>query len=653
MSGDGTGPVYDGDAAGDVTALATTPKIEPWRIEVALSKLEERHRAMLLAESAISESVVAERGYKTIRMNNRLREFRDKGWPNVAGAIRRGDVLEIPTFRITGEVSSQFRPDVPRADEKHKKPRVVKYENPLGAAMFPDVHPRIREQVHDVTVPLWFTEGIRKADSAISRGLCCVALTGVDLYRDPGAPVPRLHEDFDSFALRGRRVFIAYDSDVMIKDGVRRALAEFSTLLQQRGAEVKLVYLPSQSNSAKVGLDDYFAAGGTVEELAAHARDGKSGGWSTEIVRMSTVEKQNVDWLWERRIPFGQVTLICGEGGMGKSFLSLGIAAAVSKGNYLPGDSRREAAERPEPGDVLVLNYEDGLGNGLETIMSHRVDQTGCDAERIFAIKGVISPDGKHRPFCLDDLPDIERELDSNPNIKLLIIDPVMSFIGHADTNRDNEVRAALLPLYDMIARRNVACVLVAHVRKADADNALQRVSGSAAFTNSVRSVGLVFREKRNDPETEEMVDGDRMLSFEKHNLTGESDAIPYFIAEGGVFEWGEPRTARADDHMTSRGRARQETRSDPKVSQIREWLCQLLPRGDFNARVPSDDVDRMLKSRGVASGLDATSFKNAKKQEGLESKRFGGFGTPWFFYRPEGSSAREAPQRGRTEAEF
>jgi len=71
--------------------------------------------------------------------------------------------------------------------------------------------------------------------------------------------------------LNGRDVFVVFDSDVMMKPEVYAALRRFAAFLGTREARVHFVYLPT--GEAKVGLDDYLAAGHTVEDLLACAAD--------------------------------------------------------------------------------------------------------------------------------------------------------------------------------------------------------------------------------------------------------------------------------------------------------------------------------------------------------------------------------------------
>lgn len=214
--------------------------------------------ADLLAKSAIDPAVARERGYVSVDTGTQLERA------GFAKSQRRPPGLLIPIWGTDGTVRlAQYRPDPERARKINGK--TVKYETPFGQRLCLDVPPRARPALTDLAVPLWVTEGARKADAAVSAGLCCVALLGVDSYRFP---------DWDDVLLRDRDVFVCFDSDVMTKPGPAGALARFTDwLASTRGAKVRHVILPTGEGGAKTGLDDYLGAGHSVAELAALARD--------------------------------------------------------------------------------------------------------------------------------------------------------------------------------------------------------------------------------------------------------------------------------------------------------------------------------------------------------------------------------------------
>ncbi len=226
--------------------------------------LQPQHRKLVVA-SAISPEVAAERGYRTITVKAELKTL---GFTDKQCSV---PTLYVPVWGVNGEiVGHQIRPDTPRVG-KHGKP--LKYENPRGGSMNIDVPPRVRQHLRNTRMPLFVTEGVRKADSAASIGIACIALLGVWNWRgsrsDGGkAALP----DWDSIALNDRDVYVVYDSDVTTKGGVREALRRLKEFLEQRKARVKIVYLPGGPNGEKVGLDDFLAQGKTEADLIALAK---------------------------------------------------------------------------------------------------------------------------------------------------------------------------------------------------------------------------------------------------------------------------------------------------------------------------------------------------------------------------------------------
>ncbi|MPZ14350.1 MAG: DUF3854 domain-containing protein [Chloroflexi bacterium] len=222
------------------------------------------HHADLITASAITPAVAEARGYRSEASKAELERF------GFSKQQRRTPTLLIPVWNVRGEIATyQSRPDVPRVDGAG---RTVKYETPGGARMVLDVPPFARDEIPNPSVPLFITEGIRKADSAGSHGICCVAVLGVWSWRGTNADGGRVAlADWESVALQGRRVYVCFDSDVMAKPEAHEALARLAAFLSQRKADVAFVYLPAFPDGAKRGLDDYLAAGHDVDDMLALA----------------------------------------------------------------------------------------------------------------------------------------------------------------------------------------------------------------------------------------------------------------------------------------------------------------------------------------------------------------------------------------------
>jgi P4 family phage/plasmid primase-like protien len=229
------------------------------------------HRRELEQDSSIDPAVIAERGIESIhrptngdqRQRERLHRLGIPTWATKEDPYFPS--LLFPIFGPTGQrVSYQLKPRIPVPNRDGKR---VKYASPRGQVSRLDVHPRNRDKIADPTEELWITEGIKKADSLTSRGLCVIALTGVFNGRSHLGTLG----DWEDVPLRGRAVTICYDADARTNPNVLRAMIRFGRWLKSKGVK-KVWYLivPAEINGVAVkGADDFLAAGGTLEQLKA------------------------------------------------------------------------------------------------------------------------------------------------------------------------------------------------------------------------------------------------------------------------------------------------------------------------------------------------------------------------------------------------
>jgi hypothetical protein len=224
-------------------------------------RLAPNHKA-LIRKSAISSEIAEARGYRTVDSPQLLKM---RGFNN--RQVKLVPCLLIPIWDVFGKNERvQIRPDKPWKDRASGKEQ--KYENPPGVGVTLDVNPKVRRKVLNAQRALFITEGIRKGDSLASKGQAAIALYGVWNWRgaDESGAVTAL-ADWERIPLEGRPVYIVFDSDVMTKPSVQKALERLGKWLERRGARNRYVYLPPGPDGEKQGVDDFFASEGTVEEL--------------------------------------------------------------------------------------------------------------------------------------------------------------------------------------------------------------------------------------------------------------------------------------------------------------------------------------------------------------------------------------------------
>jgi RecA-family ATPase len=75
-------------------------------------------------------------------------------------------------------------------------------------------------------------------------------------------------------------------------------------------------------------------------------------GASLSVTTIRDVLREEITWLWQKRIPQGKLVVIGGDPGLGKSYLTLDIAARVSLGGPWP-----DGGVSPK-GDVLLISAD-------------------------------------------------------------------------------------------------------------------------------------------------------------------------------------------------------------------------------------------------------------------------------------------------------
>jgi hypothetical protein len=206
-----------------------------------------------------------------------------------------------------------------------------------------------------------------------------------------------------------------------------------------------------------------------------------------EIGRLlSGVEPEKVTWLWPSWLALGKLALMDGDPGLGKSAMTLDLAARVSVGKVFP-----DGAEC-EPAGVVLLSAEDGLADTIRP----RLDAAGADTSKILSLATVPDKDGHDRLLSIpEDLALIEKGI-GRVGARLVVVDPLMAFLSN-DTNshRDQDVRRALAPLASLAERTGASVLVVRHLNKAAANNPLYRGGGSIGIIGAARMAFVVHRE--------------------------------------------------------------------------------------------------------------------------------------------------------------
>jgi AAA domain/Bifunctional DNA primase/polymerase, N-terminal len=308
------------------------------------------------------------------------------------------------------------------------------------------------------------------------------------------------------------------------------------------------------------------------------------------LIRLSEVTPEPVEWVWPSRVARGKVNLLVGNPGLGKSFVTMDIAARISRGKPWPdGD--------PAPlGNVIVLTAEDGVA---DTVLP-RIDAQDGDSSRVYALKlgQTISLDGG-----LGQL----RDIFATVHPVLVIIDPLTAFLGRKDSWKDAEIRSLLTPLAALAAEMNVAILAVMHLNKASEKSAPYRVVGSIAFMAAARVVQLVGVDPYNALQ--------RVMVPFKSNLSAPSQGLVFRIVDGPRLVWEGECSPELDAHsLLSASTPPPEPPGPGKLEQAMKFLESMLANGS----ALQSAVVRAAESRGISE----STLNRAKPKLGVISTK-------------------------------
>lgn len=301
-----------------------------------------------------------------------------------------------------------------------------------------------------------------------------------------------------------------------------------------------------------------------------------------ETILASAVTMKLTKWLWKDHVPLQHVTVFAGMPQKGKSTAAADLIARLTTCKDFPG-----AGNTIEPCDVIVLASEDDF----DTTIVPRLTAAGADLNKVkFATHSFIpGTQGSESEVMLDsDLGMLKVLLQKNPAVKLIVVDPVTSYIGNVDPNKPKEVRPFLNKLKAFAKEMNVTLLLIMHLSKNPDVSALHRVGGAATWIEVPRSVWFFdLKPDQEDgvrPLTYVMVNGklnlvadDRKKSLE-YQFAGVDVPIEGQMESIGRIKWGGESDLQLESLYK---KDRQKPGPEPvATNSTAAWLQEFLANG-------------------------------------------------------------------------
>lgn len=346
-----------------------------------------------------------------------------------------------------------------------------------------------------------------------------------------------------------------------------------------------------------------------------------------ETILASTVTMKLTKWLWKDHVPLQHVTVFAGMPQKGKSTAAADLIARLTTGKDFPG-----APNTIEPCEVIVLASEDDK----DTTIVPRLVAADADLTKVhFALHSHIpGKPGSEAEVMLDsDLQLLKALLQKNPAVKLVVVDPVTSYIGDVDPNKPKEVRPFLNKLKAFAKELNVTVLIIMHLSKNPDVSSLHRVGGAATWIEVPRSVWFFDlkpdQEEGTRPLTYVMVNGklnlvadDRKRSTE-YQFTGVDVKIEDQMESIGRVKWGSESDLALDGLFKKPSRGPEPKKTEAAMS----WLGDQLAAGEkFQAEI---------LAAGAALDYSQDLLRTAKKRLRVKSRREAGAKGLWLWYLP------------------
>lgn len=387
--------------------------------------------------------------------------------------------------------------------------------------------------------------------------------------------------------VKGRSLRLLLDNDEAGREGTAKILKAIADANARPKTPKRIAWdeeLPKGYDirdvvtNAKTPHEAYRIVKDSLEK--AELPEASDGGGEIDLVPYNTIEPEEVQWLWEKRIPLGKFSMLQGDPGLGKSYLLCDLAARVSTGTPFPDGS--QVIE----GEAAIFTSEDDPADTIRP----RLDLLGANVAKVYHFESVIR-DGKASGIDLSrDVTILERCLKDHPEIRLLVFDPLVAFIGgKVDTHKNSDVRQVLGPLVKLASEYRVSIVGITHLVKADL-RAVHSGQGSVAFTAIGRSQWQV---------TADPADESRRLFTEVKDNLGKATGLAFAIDGHGLHWESEPITTTADEALARKPESR--------LDVSKAWLLDL-----FSQRNPQLASEVYAKMN--SDGLRKRTLDEAKK---------------------------------------
>jgi putative DNA primase/helicase len=356
--------------------------------------------------------------------------------------------------------------------------------------------------------------------------------------------------------------------------------------------------------------------------------------WDVTLIRASDVSPEPITWLWNGWLAAGKMHVFGGAPGTGKTTISMGLAATVTTGGCWPDGTRSIA------GNVVIWSGED---DPADTLIP-RLVLSGADLSRVYFIADIRDGNERRAFDPARDMEPLRRKLLEIGDVRLLIVDPIVSAIA-GDSHRNAEVRRGLQPLVDLAGSMRCALLGITHFSKGTSGrDPVERLTGSLAFGALARVV-LVAAKYQEEGEGGRTL---RLFCRAKSNIGPDDGGFEYDLRQAelkthpGIFAssvgWGEAVEGAARELLATAD-ATGDDGEGGTLGEAKRFLADLLADGPAPVKAIKADAD--------GAGYSWATIRRARSALGIESEKEGMKGG-WVWRMPDREAAKAIPQNAK-----
>ena len=323
-----------------------------------------------------------------------------------------------------------------------------------------------------------------------------------------------------------------------------------------------------------------------------------------------------IEWLARHRVPRGNVTVLVGDEGIGKSLFWVWLVVAITTGNGLPA----VGIPKGKPRHVLLFLAE----NGWQDMDRPRLEAAGANLEYVRVI--ATHEDGTGAGAFTGHTQKLIEDMEDKP--ALIVADPWLDTVpGNFNVKDGQQAKQALRPWRELAIRHNAGVLLVAHTNRMTSANARDKYGATAELRKTAR---MTLYAQQDDETGYLVVGADKsnlvpagakadQFRFKATTPEGFTDTVP-FLEYAGSSEYTATELIEQKVAVASEA-------GKPETGEAKDIILDFLRMK--NGTAPASAIKEFWDGQGLQKPSWRT-IQNSRRKWGIDSIQLAD-GWEWF----------------------